>query len=172
MDCPYSAYYLNQAGTGLPVIRGSLNQRGHGLGSLFSSLFKVATPLLKRGGQYLARHALKTGAAIANDVLAGENFRNAARRQFESTGHTIVNDANQYVEKLQHGNGSSSLNVNKKRRSMSSHTIKKSTLKQKQRTNNELRCTSVKKKKKKSSIKKKVLPSKRKYRCIDKLFES
>jgi hypothetical protein len=54
----YHEYYLNQAGRGYPVYVGTRYQRGHGLGSIFGSLFKSAVPLLKRGAKTLGREAL------------------------------------------------------------------------------------------------------------------
>jgi hypothetical protein len=53
----YHEYYLNQAGKGYPVYVGTRYQRGHGLGSIFESLFKSAVPLLKRGAKTLGREA-------------------------------------------------------------------------------------------------------------------
>ena len=78
-DCPYARYYLNQAGNGVAVFEGQHLQRGHGLGSVFSSLFRVAKPFLRQGGRYIARHALNTGSAFANDVLNGENWRESGK---------------------------------------------------------------------------------------------
>jgi hypothetical protein len=49
----YHEYYLNQAGRGYPVYVGKRYQRGHGLGSIFGSLFKSAFPLLKKGNKPL-----------------------------------------------------------------------------------------------------------------------
>jgi hypothetical protein len=43
------------------VYVGTRYQRGHGLGSIFGSLFKSAVLLLKRGAKTLGREALKTG---------------------------------------------------------------------------------------------------------------
>jgi hypothetical protein len=52
----YHEYYLNQAGRGYPVYVGTRYQRGHGLGSIFGSLFKSAVPLLKGGTQLYLSH--------------------------------------------------------------------------------------------------------------------
>ena len=49
----YHEYYLNQAGRGYPVYVGTRYQRGHGLGSIFGSLFKSVVPLLKGGAKTL-----------------------------------------------------------------------------------------------------------------------
>jgi hypothetical protein len=67
----YHDYYLHQAGRGYPVYVGTRYQRGHGLGSIFGALFKVAVPLLKKGAKTLGRKALKTSLNIAEDVVAG-----------------------------------------------------------------------------------------------------
>jgi hypothetical protein len=73
----YHEYYLNQAGREYPVYVGTLYQRGHGLGSIFGSLFKSAVPLLKRGAKTFGREALKTGLNLASDVMKGQNVTQA-----------------------------------------------------------------------------------------------
>lgn len=77
----YEDYYMSQSGSGMPVFAGSRGQRGHGLGSMLSGLFRSAMPMLKRGLAIFGRHALRTGAQIANDVADGESFGNSARRR-------------------------------------------------------------------------------------------
>ena len=75
----YEDYYLNQSGSGLPVFVGSRGQRGHGLGSMLSGLFRSAMPLIKRGLASFGRHALKTGLEIANDVVDGNSFGSSVK---------------------------------------------------------------------------------------------
>ena len=75
----YEDYYLNQSGSGLPVFVGSRGQRGHGLGSMLSGLFRSAMPLIKRGLASFGRHALKTGLEIANDVADGNSFGSSVK---------------------------------------------------------------------------------------------
>lgn len=75
----YEDYYLHQSGSGLPVFHGSRGQRGHGLGSMLSGLFRSAFPLIKRGLASFGKHALKTGLEIANDVVDGSSFKEAAK---------------------------------------------------------------------------------------------
>ena len=77
----YEDYYMSQSGSGMPVFAGSRGQRGHGLGSMLSGLFRSAMPMLKRGLAFFGRHALRTGAQIANDVADGESFGNSAKRR-------------------------------------------------------------------------------------------
>ena len=73
----YEDYYINQAGSGMPVFQGSRGQRGHGFGSVLGGLFRSAMPMLKRiGGQ-----ALRTGAQIASDMASGKSFGESARKR-------------------------------------------------------------------------------------------
>ena len=75
----YEDYYIQQSGSGLPVFQGSRGQRGHGLGSMLSGLFRSAVPMIKRGLATFGKHALKTGLEIAEDVADGKSFRDSAR---------------------------------------------------------------------------------------------
>ena len=75
----YEDYYINQAGSGLPVFQGYRGQRGHSLGSMLSSVFRSAVPMIKRGLATFGKHALKTGLEIAEDVTQGKKFSDAAR---------------------------------------------------------------------------------------------
>ena len=51
----YENYYLKQAGEGLPGFHGTKYQRGNGLGSILTGLFRVAAPLLKKGAISLGK---------------------------------------------------------------------------------------------------------------------
>ena len=77
----YEDYYMNQSGSGMPVFAGYRGQRGHGLGSMLSGLFRSAMPMIKRGLAFFGRQALRTGAQIANDVADGESVGNSAKRR-------------------------------------------------------------------------------------------
>jgi len=78
----YESYYINQSGTGASVFQGSRGQRGHGLGSMLSGLFRSALPMLKRGLAAFGKHALKTGLEIANDTVEGDySLGDAVRRR-------------------------------------------------------------------------------------------
>ena len=95
----FEDYYLNQAGNGYPVFTGSRIQRGHGLGSLFSGLFKAATPLLKRGAKALGKQALTTGMELANDLIEGRNFKTAAKKRLKRAGSKLINEAGSSVQR-------------------------------------------------------------------------
>src|SRR6266568_4813231 len=78
----YEDYYADQSGGGgVPYYSGTAGQRGHGLGSILSGLFRSAMPMIKRGLAFFGKHALKTGLEVANDVVEGSSFVNSARRR-------------------------------------------------------------------------------------------
>ncbi len=81
----YEDYYMQQSGSGLPVFQGSRGQRGHGIGSVLSGLFRSAVPMLKRGLATFGKHALKTGLDIIGDVTEGKSFKDSARERIVPT---------------------------------------------------------------------------------------
>jgi hypothetical protein len=73
--------YIQQSGSGLPVFQGSRGQRGHGIGSVLSGLFRSAMSMLKRRLATFGKHALKTGLEIAGDVAEDKSFKDSARER-------------------------------------------------------------------------------------------
>jgi len=65
----YEDYYLRQSGGQLPVFMGARSQKGHGLGSILSGLFRRVLPFLKANAKNFATTALRTGVDIAEDVF-------------------------------------------------------------------------------------------------------
>ena len=65
--CYYEQYYAHQCGNGMNVFQGARGQRGHGLGSVLSGLFRSALPMIKNMG----KQALQTGLNVATDVVQG-----------------------------------------------------------------------------------------------------
>ena len=86
----YEDYYVQQSGSGLPVFMGARGQRGHGIGSILSGLFRSAVPFLKRGLKFLGRQAIKTGAEIANDVVEGKDFAESTRQRVSDRINSFV----------------------------------------------------------------------------------
>ena len=68
-------YYEGQTGKGLPYYRGTVLQRGYGIGGFFAKLFRSALPFLISGAKTVGKEALRTGTMVASDVLSGENFK-------------------------------------------------------------------------------------------------
>lgn len=91
---PYEEYYLQQAGSGLPVYSGVRSQRGHGL---LSGLARMAIPLLKQSGKTLLKEGFRTGANILGDVLLGRNIKSAAQQRMKQGGQRLFQQATQSV---------------------------------------------------------------------------
>ena len=70
----YEDYYLNQCGHGMPVFYGARMQRGHGIGSIFSELFRSIFPVLKRMAPAIGKKALQTDIDIVSDVAITERI--------------------------------------------------------------------------------------------------
>ena len=77
----YEKYYLEQSGNGMNVFSGSRGQRGHGLGSMLSGIFRSVVPILQRGLNTFGKHALKTGIDIVSDVAEGRGVKESAKRR-------------------------------------------------------------------------------------------
>ena len=52
-------------------------QRGGGIGSVFSSLFRFLLPVLKSAGKELGKEGLAVGSRILSDVAQGKDVRSA-----------------------------------------------------------------------------------------------
>ena len=74
----YEDYYKKQNGGEIPIFYGSRMQRGHGIGSILGGLFRKALPFLKRGGINLGKQLLSSGIDVANDMIDGKKFKDAA----------------------------------------------------------------------------------------------
>ena len=90
---PYEAYYLNQAGSGLPVFVGSRHAKGHGIGNVLSGLVRLAVPMLKRTGKAVMKEGLRTGLDVLHDVVGGENIKSSVQRRARQTGSRLVKRA-------------------------------------------------------------------------------
>ncbi|KAK2161564.1 hypothetical protein NP493_1576g00023 [Ridgeia piscesae] len=86
----YNDYYTRQVGGALPYIVGAKVQRGHGLGSLLGGLLRSVAPLIRRGAVAVGKRALGTGMQIANDVMTGQNIKQAAKRRVTDAGKDFL----------------------------------------------------------------------------------
>src|SRR6267154_1218975 len=120
----YLRYYKNQAGLGQPhpgisTFRGPVYQRGNGLGSIFSSLWRAITPLFKNEGVRSALRtagtsALTTGLNVGSDILEGRNFSQSLKRRAGATGADLLNSAAEELRQIS-GRG----RIHRKRRATS-----------------------------------------------------
>ena len=131
----YLQYYQQQAGGATPIFRGVTDQRGHGLGGMFSKLFRFimplfkshALPVLKSGAQIVGGEAIKAAANIATDAINGKNIKNSFQENYTNAIDTVKNQA---IKALQKGSGI------KRKRSQKGSGIKRKRSQQKVSRNN------------------------------------
>ena len=87
-------YYLQQAGKGANFYyQGAPLQRGYGLGSIFSALFRSAVPLIKNGANAEGLQLMRSGADFANDLVQGIDLKTAARQRAREAGRSLTDKA-------------------------------------------------------------------------------
>lgn len=96
----FEDYYAGQTGNGLPFYRGTVLQRGYGIGGFFAKLFRRAIPLFMSGAKTIGKEALRTGTMVAGDVLAGENFKSALKTRAKETGKKLARKAVQKADEM------------------------------------------------------------------------
>ena len=73
----YEDYYTSQTGSGMPIFVEARHQRGHGLGSMLSGLFRrIILRFFKANGRMMATKAIKTGLRVADDDVYPLTVRN------------------------------------------------------------------------------------------------
>ncbi len=108
------------------------NQLGFGLGSFFSSLFKSATPLLKKTATNLAPEILQAGKNFGENILSGKSVSEAAKIQLNNSLHKAKEAAKRKItEQLgQFGSGQGPYSEPepkaKKQKKAKSKTVKRS----------------------------------------------
>ena len=119
-DSVYKNYYLNQAGHGIPVYKGSGLQRGHGLGSILGGLLRSAAPLMKSAAKTIGREALNFGVGLAKDALSGEDVKTSAEKRGRLLGTNLLDSVVQPQQRSKKrktvGNKRRQPKPNKKRR--------------------------------------------------------
>lgn len=82
-----------------PVYRGLSRQYGHGLGSIFKTVLRTVTPILKPaaklGLQSIKKVAKEQGIQALQDVMAGKNVKQVlkshGKQALKSLGQTALN---------------------------------------------------------------------------------
>ena len=89
----WNDYYMEQAGGGdYNTYRGSLYQRGYGMGGMFNRFWKWvvpliarnAVPLLKEAGKAVGKEALGSVVNIAKDTLVGRPIKETLKENANS----------------------------------------------------------------------------------------
>lgn len=97
---------VQQYGRGrVTVFRGAPLQRGHGLGGLFKTLFRVAVPILRRAapivkrvvvqaGKSVAKRTFKAGARVLKDVATKQStLKDALKQRAQEAALSAAMDA-------------------------------------------------------------------------------
>ena len=79
-----------QSGNGLGMYAGERFQRGYGLGAIFGPLLRSIVPIAKSVGKAVGKQALRTGAAVASDVLQGEDVTKSVKTRGRSGVKRLV----------------------------------------------------------------------------------
>ena len=83
----------NQTGSG-GFRAGSIYQRGNGpFSQLLGKLFISAVPLLKRLGVSVGREVMDSSLRVANDVAAGDSFKQSVSKNASNSYNSLVNRA-------------------------------------------------------------------------------
>lgn len=85
--------------------RGNRYLRGHGLGDIFSQLFRTGIPLLKKAGGYLGEKLLNMGVNTLSEVRKGRKFKDAIRSQALKSRSELIGDAKSKIKKKFFGGG-------------------------------------------------------------------
>ena len=129
---PYQRQVIpfSQRGKGAIIIFGRSHpygQGGNGLGGMFRSLFRTATPFLKttakKVGKRLLNTGLDTGMQIAKDVINGQSVKKATKSRVKTAGKNVLTGAIQDI--TQQGRGRKVLKRKRKATPVSSRQAKK-----------------------------------------------
>ena len=103
MTNPYLNYYNNQAGYGISGFQGVRYQRGHGF---FGRLFSGIGNFVKDLAPGLFKRALPSAIGLAQDVLAGENVGQSAKKRLIEAGKNVADETIDKIKsKIQGGSG-------------------------------------------------------------------
>ena len=100
-------YYVGQAKQtghgGMAGFQGIPYQRGNGLGSFFGRLFRSILPVAKNIGKSalktVGKEALHLGANVMNDVVQGQNIKQALKTRGKKSTQKLINRAATVVKK-------------------------------------------------------------------------
>ena len=115
-------YYLNGGFTGGSYVESHIFQKGSGLGSVLSSLGRLALPTLKKLGGYAANKAVNLAGNTLSDVMEGKNAGQALRQNAKATLENVKYDASRKLQ-LKRPRKKSRPTGRKKRRKNTSATL-------------------------------------------------
>ena len=98
-------YYDDQIGGGVRnVFTGSTYQRGRGVGSWLSALFRKMLPYISSGVKAVGKETLRAGINVLDDVVNnGTNFKEAVKRRVRESGKNLKRKAANKISKMMKG---------------------------------------------------------------------
>ena len=123
----YEDYYVTQDGYGMsiPVFKGRIVMPGNGIGSIFSSMFRAAVPLLKRGAVHASKKLLTAGGNILSDFSKGKNVKQSAKARLREAGGGLIDDVRDTILGLGKSDASPVTPRAKKRKGKSGNVVRK-----------------------------------------------
>ncbi|KAE8751382.1 hypothetical protein FOCC_FOCC001955, partial [Frankliniella occidentalis] len=104
MPCPYTDYYVHQAQTGRGInhyYSGAAYQKGHGIGSFLTGLFRFAAPLVRKAATAVGKQALIAGSNVVTDTLVNNHsFKDSVNEQWNQSKGVLANSAKETVQKM------------------------------------------------------------------------
>lgn len=143
----YTKYYLNQAKTGI----GSYNygrQKGRGLGSFLSSVFRTVYPYIKKGVSALSQEIFSGGLGILTDSIKQVPIKKSLPNRVREVGNKLTERAASSVENMT-GSGTKRTATKRKRQSSVGTTRKRKAKKPKKKQPKKRKVSKTKKKVKK-----------------------
>ena len=107
----YDIYHQQQYGGGgrgvNHVFVGATRQRGHGLGSFFTGLFRSALPYITKGARVVGREALRSGVNILDDISDGNmSFKDSLKNRADESVKNLKRKAvKKLTTTMMEGNG-------------------------------------------------------------------
>ena len=95
----YEDYYVNQAGGNFPVFSTpNANQRGHGLGNIFSSIGRAILPIFKsKTFRTIGKNVLNSGINFADDMIKGNDAKKSAVKRSREMGSNLLKAASRLI---------------------------------------------------------------------------
>lgn len=121
----YTQYYLRQDGRGLadigPLYKGPLiYQKGSGIGSFFSGLYKHLKPFLSSGLEALRDQSIKTGSAILSEVGA-KPFKEILKEQGKIAAKDLTERGVNKLKRMSNQTGGRRKNIKRRKRNAAPH---------------------------------------------------
>lgn len=103
-NCPYHEYYSSQAGSGSGAIyRGTVYQRGHGIGNFLGGIFRTIMPLLRRGAKTVGKELLKSSAGFLGDLAVNVPAKEALKNRINDMGNSLKRKAENKINMMGSG---------------------------------------------------------------------